>query len=77
MIHEESNIKGKKDDVVRSTSSTDLVLPKYRMPEKETDGDEILELIKEELYLDGNERQNLATFCQTYEDDNIRELMDM
>ncbi len=77
MIQEESNIEGKKKDVIHSARDTDLVLPKYEMPNRETDGDKILELIKEELYLDGNARQNLATFCQTYEDDNIRELMDM
>ncbi len=27
--------------------------------------------------MDGNAKQNLATFCQTYEDAEIRELMDL
>ena len=28
-------------------------------------------LIKDELMLDGNSRQNLATFCQTFAEDEI------
>ncbi|NPR35432.1 glutamate decarboxylase, partial [Escherichia coli] len=30
-----------------------------------------------ELYLDGNARQNLATFCQTWDDENVHKLMDL
>lgn len=32
-------------------------------------------LLKEELLLDGNSKQNLATFCQTYESHQVAELM--
>ena len=32
--------------------------------------------IRDELMLDGNARQNLATFCQTYEEPEIHQLMD-
>ncbi len=77
MIHEERNIEDKGNSMIHSSQSQDLILPKYKIPELESDGDEILDLVKEELFLDGNARQNLATFCQTYEDDNIHELMDM
>ncbi len=35
------------------------------------------ELIKEELLLDGNSRQNLATFCQTWDDPQVHRLMDL
>lgn len=35
------------------------------------------ELIKEELLLDGNARQNLATFCQTWDDPQVHRLMDL
>ena len=35
------------------------------------------ELIKAELLLDGNARQNLATFCQTWDDEQIHKLMDL
>ncbi len=35
------------------------------------------ELIKAELLLDGNSRQNLATFCQTWDDEQVHNLMDL
>lgn len=35
------------------------------------------ELIQEELMLDGNARQNLATFCQTWNDKQVHRLMDI
>jgi glutamate decarboxylase len=47
------------------------------MPERESDPHVIKELVKDELFLDGNARQNLATFCQTYHDEEVRELMDL
>ena len=33
--------------------------------------------VADELMLDGNARQNLATFCQTWFDDGIHKLMDL
>lgn len=52
-------------------------LSKYKMPEKESDPNVILELVKDELFLDGNARQNLATFCQTFLPKEVHELMDL
>lgn len=51
-------------------------LCKFRIPEKESDPKTMYQLIKDELMLDGNSRQNLATFCQTYAEDEIHRLMD-
>ena len=34
-------------------------------------------MVHDELYLDGNARQNLATFCQTWEEDEVHKLMDL
>ncbi len=77
MIYEEKRIKGKKEDVLHISNSTDFILPKYKIPKKETAPDVIMELVKEELFLDGNASQNMATFCQTYDDPELRELMDL
>ena len=33
-------------------------------------------MVKDELFLDGNARQNLATFCQTWEEEQVHEIMD-
>lgn len=46
-------------------------------PEHEMREDIAFQMITDELYLDGNARQNLATFCQTWDDDNVHKLMDL
>jgi glutamate decarboxylase len=50
-------------------------IPKYKMPENSIDPYLASTLIQDELLLDGNSKQNLATFCQTSLDENILELM--
>ena len=52
-------------------------LPKYRIPETSSDSRSVFDLVRDELYMDGNSRQNLATFCTTYADDEVRRLMDI
>jgi glutamate decarboxylase len=52
-------------------------LPRYRMPQVESDPQTVRNLIRDDLYLDGNAAQNVATFCTTYDDDDVRYLMDM
>ena len=34
------------------------------------------DLVRGKLFLDGNTRQNVATYCTTYADDEVRRLMD-
>lgn len=60
-------------------ASIDLAtsLPKYEFPDSERYPRHVFSAIKDELMLDGNSRQNLATFCQTWVDDEIRSLMDL
>lgn len=52
-------------------------LPCCQMPEHPMRPEAAFELIKEELLLDGNSRQNLATFCQTWDDPQVHRLMDL
>ncbi|EGC40506.1 hypothetical protein DICPUDRAFT_146669 [Dictyostelium purpureum] len=49
---------------------------KYKINDHPTDPDLSKNLILDELLLDGNAKQNLATFCQTDVDINIHTLMD-
>lgn len=65
------------NDSIFSNHNIDFELPMYKMPKYENDPKVILELVKDELFLDGNARQNLATFCQTYSEPEVRELMDL
>ena len=51
-------------------------LPKSGFPNVERDPRRIFAAVRDELMLDGNSRQNLATFCQTWEEPEIHRLMD-
>ena len=62
---------------VMENMTTDLVtpLPKEDFPQKGRQPLSTFNLLKAELLLDGNSKQNLATFCQTYESHQVTELM--
>ncbi|MCH2176178.1 MAG: glutamate decarboxylase [Lentisphaeria bacterium] len=63
------------DDVFGSNALGN-VAPKYKMPLNESSPRDIYQVVHDELMLDGNARQNLATFCQTWLDEEIHKLMD-
>lgn len=65
-----------KDDIYASLELS-RSLPKEKFPLQESDPRNIFNAVRDELMLDGNSRQNLATFCQTWMDDEVRELMDL
>jgi glutamate decarboxylase len=52
-------------------------LPSKQFPSDEMLPGDALQAIADELLLDGNARQNLATFCQTWEEPEIHDLMDL
>lgn len=52
-------------------------LPKFKFPAVQRNAHNVFSAVRDELMLDGNSRQNLATFCQTWVDDEIRKLMDL
>ena len=59
-------------------ASCDLanVLPKKHFPLHERDAKHIYQAVRDELLLDGNSRQNLATFCQTWVEPEVHQLLD-
>lgn len=73
---------GRKDGIRRSYDPTfggkDAAepLPTLRFPAHEGNPRDVMQLVEDELYLDGNPRQNLATFCQTWEEEEIHKIMD-
>jgi glutamate decarboxylase len=75
-LHEKDKIKDSLLDDVYASSDLSVVMPKYKMPEKEHDPRHAYQVVHDELMLDGNARQNLATFCQTWLDPEIHQLMD-
>jgi len=62
---------------VYESSRITAPVPKYKLPQSEMRPDVAYNLIKDELLLDGNARQNLATFCQTCVEEEIHKLMDL
>lgn len=64
------------DDVYASLELSET-LPKSKFPHNERHPRNVFAAVRDELMLDGNSRQNLATFCQTWVDEEIRELMDL
>ncbi|WP_171110679.1 MULTISPECIES: glutamate decarboxylase [Streptomyces] len=66
---------GPVDDVYAQPIS-EQALPKYRMPQGVSDARAVRALIHDELSLDGNASQNLATFCTTWAEPEVHQLMD-
>ncbi|MFG2292187.1 glutamate decarboxylase [Streptomyces sp. NPDC048603] len=60
---------------VFTSALSDQVLPKYRMPDGPSSPRVVHQLLRNELLLDGNAAQNLATFCTTWSDDEVHRLM--
>lgn len=52
-------------------------LPKSRFPDASMAPADAFQAVHDELMLDGNSRQNLATFCQTWEEPEVHALMDL
>jgi len=74
-LHEKRNVSEVIDGVY-ATDDLSVVMPKFKMPEKEHDPRHAYQAVHDELMMDGNARQNLATFCQTWLEPEIHQLMD-
>ena len=75
-LHRQEHETVRCDDTF-SARAMDETVPKHRIPAGGLRSDVAYQLVADELMLDGNARQNLATFCQTWFDDNIHKLMDL
>jgi len=61
---------------VYSTSDLAQAMPRYKIPELQHSPRNAHQVVHDELMLDGNSRQNLATFCQTWAEPEVHKLMD-
>lgn len=75
MLHERDSIRDEMLDDVFASSELSVAMPKYRMPDREHLPRHAYQVVSDELMLDGNSRQNLATFCQTWLEPEVRLLM--
>jgi glutamate decarboxylase len=75
-IHSKDQVLANLDDEVFGSVFLSNALPKYKFPRQETAPDAAYQLVHDQLLLDGNSRQNLATFCQTWVEPEVQKLMD-
>lgn len=75
-LHKKSAVRGSLLDDVYSSKDLSVVMPKYRIPKHEQASEHAYQVVHDELMLDGNSRQNLATFCQTWVEKEVHQLMD-
>jgi glutamate decarboxylase len=76
-LHARDSVRDKLDEPLFARNDIATSLPKFRFPAGETDADVVHQVVSDELLLDGNARQNLATFCQTWEEPQVRALMEL
>jgi glutamate decarboxylase len=74
-LHERDTVREQMDDCVFSSRDLTTPVPKYRFPRDETLAREAFQIVSDELMMDGNARQNLATFCQTWAEPEVLALM--
>lgn len=71
-----STVRQRLLDDAFASSDLSQAMPKYSMPAQEQNPRAVYQALHDELMMDGNSRQNLATFCQTWLDPEIHQLMD-
>jgi glutamate decarboxylase len=75
-LSEKDAIREYIDDDVFASTDLSVSMPKYQFPEQEQEPRNAYQVVHDELLLDGNARQNLATFCQTWVEPEVHQLMD-
>lgn len=76
-LHDKDAVRGMLDDDIFASVDSSVSAPKYRFPLQENDPRHAYSIVQDELMLDGNSRQNLATFCQTWVEPEVHKLMDI
>jgi len=77
MLHERETVREQLDDEVYASRDLSVTMPKFQFPPREQDARDAYQVVVDELMLDGNSRQNLATFCQTWVEPEVHQIMDL
>ncbi|TQF13039.1 glutamate decarboxylase [Myxococcus llanfairpwllgwyngyllgogerychwyrndrobwllllantysiliogogogochensis] len=75
-LHGKDEVRDRINDDVYASPDLSVPMPKYRIPDEEHSAEHAYAVVHDELLLDGNSRQNLATFCQTWSEPQVHKLMD-
>ena len=74
-LHRKHDLGKKVLDVIHASNDLSQTVPKYSIPHNERSARDAYSIIHDELLLDGNARQNLATFCTTWMEPEALTLM--
>ncbi|HLX36109.1 MAG TPA: glutamate decarboxylase [Candidatus Limnocylindrales bacterium] len=77
MLHSRASSRRHDEDDLYASTDLATGVPRFRMPDEERDPRHAFRLVADELMLDGNSRQNLATFCQTWLEPEVHRLMEL
>lgn len=75
-LHDKDSVRENLEDDVYASLDLSVSMPKYKFPQSEQEARNVYSVVHDELMLDGNSRQNLATFCQTWSEPEVHRLMD-
>ncbi len=76
-LHRRETVRDQLDDSVFADRDLAKAAPKYKFPNEEWRPVDAFQVVSDQIMLDGNSRQNLATFCQTWEEPEVHRLMDL
>lgn len=72
-----ATLQANAENSIFGSPATQNPLPTDHFPQWAMRAEDAYQLVADELMLDGNARQNLATFCQTWDEKQVRDLMDL
>ena len=76
-LHDRDSVRDALETDIYGTHAADASAPRFKLGAGELRADVAYAMVRDELFLDGNSRQNLSTFCSTWLDPQIHELMDL
>ena len=74
-LHERDTVRDELLDTCFAGQDVRKSLPKYKFPKDQMRAEDAYQVVSDEIALDGIDRQNLATFCQTWEEPESLKLM--
>src|ERR1044071_3474657 len=74
-LHHRDRVRHVLHESVYPGQDLSKAMPKYHFPPHESEAGDAFQVVIDELMLDGNSRQNLATFCQTWLEPEVRSIM--
>jgi glutamate decarboxylase len=74
-VHARSSRDGELDDDLYASVEMAAPVPKFRFPDREIPAADAAALVEDELVLDGNARLNLATFCTTWVEPQVIDIL--